>query len=136
MLLPITGATGKVGIALIARIASDAKWCGTEIRALCHNRLPQPIENLEVIHGSIAGRADVKCAMAGVSHVVHLATCKEVPERVMDVSVNGLFWLLERFRTSPTAPQFILPGGDAREGDGAAGCGRQMPHRRHDPCAA
>ena len=31
----------------------------------------------------------------------------------MDVTVKGLFWLLEEFRDSPTARQFILIGGDA-----------------------
>jgi hypothetical protein len=32
-----------------------------------------------------------------------LATYKEIPETVMDVTVKGLFWLLEAFRQSPTA---------------------------------
>jgi nucleoside-diphosphate-sugar epimerase len=48
--------------------------------------------------------------------VVHLATCKETPEDVMDVAVGGLFWLLEEFRASPTAKQFMLIGGDAAIG--------------------
>jgi hypothetical protein len=43
--------------------------------------------------------------MQGVTHVVHLATCKEIPETVMDVTVKGLFWLLEAFRQSKTARQ-------------------------------
>ncbi|MEO6300036.1 MAG: NAD-dependent epimerase/dehydratase family protein, partial [Paracoccaceae bacterium] len=108
MLLLITGATGKVGTALIAGIAADPKWHGTPIRALCHNRLPAPSAQVEVMHGSISDRADVARAMVGVTHVIHLATCKEIPELVMDVTVKGLFWLLEAFRTSPTAQQFIL----------------------------
>ena len=52
-------------------------------------------------------------AIDGVTHVVHLATCKETPADVMDVTVKGLFWLLEAFRPSATAQQFILIGGDA-----------------------
>ena len=40
----------------------------------------------------------MEAAVAGVSHVVHLATCKETPEVVMDVTVKGLFWLIEAFR--------------------------------------
>ena len=63
--------------------------------------------------GSIADRDVVAAALAGVTHVVHLATCKETPADVMDVTVKGLFWLLEGFRLSPTARQFILIGGDA-----------------------
>ena len=51
--------------------------------------------------------------MDGVTHVLHLATCKETPEDVMDVTVKGLFWLLEACRQSPTFRQFILIGGDA-----------------------
>jgi nucleoside-diphosphate-sugar epimerase len=48
--------------------------------------------------------------------VLHLATSKETPDDVMDVSVKGLFWLLEGCRTSPTFRQFILIGGDASVG--------------------
>jgi nucleoside-diphosphate-sugar epimerase len=45
-----------------------------------------------------------------------LATCKETPERIMDVTVKGLFWLLEECRTSAAFRQFILVGGDAGMG--------------------
>ena len=54
--------------------------------------------------------------MEGVTHVLHLATCKETPERIMDVTVKGLFWLLEACRTSPRFRQFILIEGDAGMG--------------------
>jgi nucleoside-diphosphate-sugar epimerase len=54
--------------------------------------------------------------MDGVTHVVHLATCKETPDQIMDVAVKGLFWLLETSRLSPTFRQFILIGGDAGVG--------------------
>ena len=54
--------------------------------------------------------------MEGVSHVVHLATCKETPDEIIDVSVKGLFWLLEEFRRSQSARRFILIGGDAGVG--------------------
>ncbi len=54
--------------------------------------------------------------MQGVSHVLHCATCKETPDDVMDVTVKGLFWLLEECRASPTFQQFILIGGDAALG--------------------
>ena len=54
--------------------------------------------------------------MAGVTHVLHLATSKETPESIMDVAIKGLFWLLEACRTSPTFEQFILIGGDAGMG--------------------
>jgi nucleoside-diphosphate-sugar epimerase len=51
-----------------------------------------------------------------VTHVLHLATCKETPEDAMDVSVKGLFWLLEGCRASRSFVQFVLVGGDAAVG--------------------
>ncbi len=71
---------------------------------------------MEVVKGSIANRADVEAAVDGVTHVMHLATCKETPDDVMDVTVKGLFWLLEACRESATFEQFILISGDAGMG--------------------
>jgi UDP-glucose 4-epimerase len=116
MLILVTGATGKVGRTLVSRLLADEKLSESRIRALCHNRLLPERDRVEVVRGSIADREVVEVAMAGVTHVVHLATCKETPEDVMDVTVKGLFWLLEEFRNSPTARQFILIGGDAGVG--------------------
>ena len=89
------------------------RFSEARIRALCHNRLCDETDRIEVVRGSIAERDVVAAAIAGVTHVVHLATCKETPDDVMDVTVKGLFWLLEEFRASDTARQFILIGGDA-----------------------
>jgi nucleoside-diphosphate-sugar epimerase len=113
MLILVTGATGKVGRHFIARVLADRTRAGARIRALCHNRRVQETDRIEVALGSIADRDACARAIAGVSHVVHLATCKETPDEVIDVTVKGLFWLLEEFRRSDTARQFILIGGDA-----------------------
>jgi nucleoside-diphosphate-sugar epimerase len=110
----ITGATGKVGRALIARLRQAMP--ALPIRALCHNRVLPEGPALAVMRGTIADRETCREAVEGVSHVVHLATCKEIPEEVMDVTVKGLFWLLEAFRASPDAERFILIGGDAAVG--------------------
>ena len=140
MLLLITGATGKVGTNLIAQILSEPRWSGAKIRALCHQRLIPETDRVEVIKGNISDRESVERAMAGVTHVVHLATCKETPEVVMDVAVKGLFWLLETFRLSKTASQFILIGGDASVGhffyrhDGPVT--EQTPHQAYPGCYA
>jgi nucleoside-diphosphate-sugar epimerase len=75
--------------------------------------LREETDRVEVMRGSIADRDVVTAALTGVTHVLHLATCKETPADVMDVTVRGLFWLLEAFRASATACQFILIGGDA-----------------------
>ena len=112
----VTGATGKVGQQFIGRFLADQRWSGARVRALCHNRLLEESERLQVVRGSISERSVVDEAIRGVTHVVHLATCKETPDDVMDVTVKGMFWLLEACRTSPTFRQFILIGGDAGMG--------------------
>lgn len=112
----ITGATGKVGQTLIKHLLSDKKFDPFIIRALCHNRAPEPNDRIEIVHGSIEHLSTVEKALDGVTHVVHLATCKETPDQIMDVAVKGLFWLLETCRVSPVFQQFILIGGDAAVG--------------------
>jgi nucleoside-diphosphate-sugar epimerase len=71
---------------------------------------------MEIVTGSIDDREAVRAAMCGITHVVHCATCKESEDIVMDVTVKGLFWLLEECRRSPSFRQFILIGGDAALG--------------------
>ena len=110
----VTGAAGKVGSHFISRILRTDH--DAVIRALCHNRPVQPQERLEIIRGSISDRAAVHAAMQGVTHVLHCATCKETPDHVMDVTVKGLFWLLENCRASTDFEQIILIGGDAALG--------------------
>ncbi len=140
MLILATGATGKVGRNLIARLLEDSRFAGARIRALCHNRALAETDRLEVVKGSIADRDVVSKAVAGVTHIVHLATCKEIPEDVMDVTVKGLFWLLEEFRASKSARQFILIGGDAGVGhyfyrhDGPVT--EETPHTAYPGCYA
>jgi UDP-glucose 4-epimerase len=116
MRMLITGAAGKVGRHLLAAALAEPSWSDLHIRVLCHHRTLPASDRVSVARGSIASREVVRQAMQGVTHVVHLATCKETPDEVMDVAVKGLFWLLEEMRESPTARQFILIGGDAAVG--------------------
>ena len=140
MLVLITGATGKVGQCLMARALADATRPELSIRALCHNRSLPARDRVSTVRGSIASRDVVREAMQGVTHVVHLATCKETPEDVMDVTVKGLFWLLEEMRQSPTARQFILIGGDAAVGHFHVAHGIPLtetaPHHAYPGCYA
>ncbi len=139
MLVLITGATGKVGRSLMAKALADARP-DLRIRALVHNRTLPAGGRISTVRGSIASREVVREAMQGVTHVVHLATCKETPDEVMDVTVKGLFWLLEEFRQSQTARQFILIGGDAAVGHFHVPRGvpltEQMPHHAYPGCYA
>jgi UDP-glucose 4-epimerase len=114
MRILITGATGKVGQALIS--ALKLAMPDVPITALCHSRTIEESSTLKVVRGSLADREVCRRAIEGASHVVHLATCKETPDDVMDVTVKGLFWLLEEFRLSPAAERFVLIGGDAGVG--------------------
>lgn len=140
MLILVTGATGKVGRALIARIDSDPAFTSARIRALCHNRTLPETDRLEIVRGSIADRNVARAAVKDVTHVVHLATCKDTPDDVMDVTVKGLFWLLEEFRSSSTARQFVLIGGDAGIGHffypQEAPLTEATPHRAYPGCYA
>lgn len=115
-LILITGATGKVGTEFIGRLLAEEKYSAYKIRALCHNRVIEESERVEVVRGNIVERKVVAGAVAGATHILHLATCKETPEEVMDVTVKGLFWILEEARISQTFQQFILLGGDAGMG--------------------
>ncbi len=108
----VTGATGKVGQTFIKRLLDDPGSTDFTVRALCHNRVLDSRDRLEIIRGSLQERDTVERAMQGVTHVLHLATTKETPDTWIDVSIKGLFWLLENCRTNPTFKQFILIGGD------------------------
>jgi nucleoside-diphosphate-sugar epimerase len=112
----VTGATGKVGSNFIGRALAADVDANVTVRALCHNRPLEPRPRLEIVRGGISDRDVVRQAMQGVTHVVHCATCKETPDEVIDVTVKGLFWLLEECRTSPSFRQIILIGGDAAMG--------------------
>jgi nucleoside-diphosphate-sugar epimerase len=114
--LLVTGATGKVGRAFTRALLADPRFSDFRVRALCHNRILDPTDRLEVVSGSIEHREVVEEAFGCVTHVLHLATCKEMPQTIMDVAVKGLFWMLEAARESRTLEQFLLIGGDASVG--------------------
>ena len=112
----VTGAAGKVGRNFIDRLLAEPKYDSFMVRALFHNRKLEPHARIQDIQGSIEQREVVEKAMDGVTHVIHLATCKETPDQIMDVAIKGVFWLLESCRASSTFQQFILIGGDAGVG--------------------
>ena len=112
----VTGATGKVGSHFIRRVLQSAEQDAVAIRALCHNRVPEPQPRLEIIRGSISDHQVVHASMVGITHVIHCATCKETPDSIIDVAIKGLFWLLEECRISDTFQRIILVGGDAAMG--------------------
>ena len=112
----VTGAAGKVGQNFIEHFKADKKFAGDLVVGFCHNRLIKEEKNISIFQGNIAEKESVAKAMKGITHVIHLATCKESPDIIIDITVKGLFWLLEEARQSPTLKQFILLGGDAAIG--------------------
>lgn len=136
----VTGATGKVGQAFMQRFLADARFDHFVIRALCHNRQVAPAARVEVVTGSIQQRETVLAAMDGVTHVLHLATCKETPDLIMDVAVKGMFWLLEAARAISGFQQFLLIGGDAAVGhffyDHPVPVIETQPHSAYPGCYA
>ena len=100
----VTGATGKVGQTFIHHLLENQAFDRFVVRALCHHRELEGNERLEIVRGSIEQLQAVENALDGVSHVVHLATCKETPDQIMDVAVKGLFWLLEDMPLQPNVP--------------------------------
>ena len=93
-----------------------ARFPDARIRALLHSRDLPARPGLQTLKGSLSDRAVAEAAVRDCTHVVHLATCKETPDDVMDVTVKGLFWLLEAWRVNPAAQRFVLIGGDAAVG--------------------
>ena len=138
MRILVTGATGKVGQALLAALPAACPQAG--VRALVHSRDLPERPGLTTLKGSLADRAVAEAAVEGCTHVVHLATCKETPDDVMDVTVKGLFWLLEAWRANPLAERFLLIGGDAAVGhffyDHCAPVTEDTPHRAYPGCYA
>jgi nucleoside-diphosphate-sugar epimerase len=116
MQLLVTGATGKVGQAFLARFLDEPKWAGAKVVALCNNRTIPETERVRVVRGSMNDSAVIAQAMAGTTHVLHMAAVKEDPVHAMDVAVKGMFLLLEAFRANPDGKQFILIGGDCSVG--------------------
>ncbi len=116
MKLLVTGATGKVGQNFLSEFAQSDRFRGWQVVALCNNRTVEAGERVSVIQGSMADESVVERALDGVTHVLHMAAVKESPDQAIDVALKGMFLMLETFRKSPVAKQFILIGGDCSVG--------------------
>jgi nucleoside-diphosphate-sugar epimerase len=116
MKLLLTGASGKVGQNILPEFLSSDRFREWSVVALCNNRMISGGERVQVVQGSIADPAAVASAMDGVTHVLHMAAVKESPDLAIDVSVKGMFVLLEEFRRLETARQFVLISGDCAVG--------------------
>lgn len=116
MRLLLTGVTGKVGQSFLPAFLTSERFRDWKIVALCNNRSIPETDRVRVVRGSLGSRETVATVTEGVTHILHMAAVKESPDLCMDVSVKGMFLLLESFRQSPDAKQFILIGGDCSVG--------------------
>ena len=116
MQLLVTGATGKVGQAFLARFLDEPRWADAKVVALCNNRTIPETDRVSIIRGSMNDPDTIARAIAGTTHVLHMAAVKEDPVHAMDVAVKGMFLLLEAFRANTNGKQFILIGGDCSVG--------------------
>lgn len=116
MRLLLTGVTGKVGQNFLPAFLATDQFNDWDIVAVCNNRTIPETERVSVIRGSLAEQATIDAALDGVTHVLHMAAVKESPDLCMDVAVKGMFLMLETFRQSKSARQFILIGGDCSVG--------------------
>jgi nucleoside-diphosphate-sugar epimerase len=67
----VTGGAGTIGAAVVRRLLSDADW---EVRVADAREAPQWIrEAAEVVTGDLRDREVAAVAVAGCSHVIHLA---------------------------------------------------------------
>ena len=113
--LLVTGATGKVGRAFTRALFADPKFSDFRVRALCHNRTLDRTDRREVVSGSIEHRDVVEEAFVGVTHVLHLATCKEMPQTIMDVAARAVLrsvrleWLLSARPLDHGEGRFSMP---------------------------
>lgn len=115
MKLLVTGITGKVGSNFLPAFLREQRFGDWTLRAICNNRtVDHPA--VEVVRASLSDAAAMQRAMEGVTHVLHMAAVKESPDLAIDVGVKGMFNLLEAFRVSRTAKQFVLIGGDCSVG--------------------
>ena len=116
MKLLLTGATGKVGQAFLPRFLASKRFADWDVVALCNNRVIDETDRVSVVRGSLANKDVIRTALTDVTHILHMAAVKESPDMAIDVAVKGMFLMLEEFRQSAEAQQFVLIGGDCSVG--------------------
>lgn len=107
----VTGASGKLGGPVCeALLEKDYR-----VIALKH-RSPVDVDGVEEVQVDLGEADAVEELIARSDAVLHLATCKEDRDGVIDVSARGTFNLLEAAMRTKTLKRFVLASGDAVNG--------------------
>lgn len=107
----VTGASGKLG----APLCEALLHAGYAVLALRH-RYGVGVPGVEEIQGSVTDASLVDNLIARSDAVIHLATCKEDREGVIQVSAQGTFNLLDAAMRTRKPKRVILASGDAVNG--------------------
>lgn len=107
----VTGASGKLGGPVCeALVEKDYR-----VTALKH-RSPVDVGGVEEVQADLRKADAVEELVAESDAILHLATCKEDRDGVIDVSARGTFNLLDAAMRTKTQKRFVLASGDAVNG--------------------
>ena len=107
----VTGASGKLGHPLCEALVGE----GYHVIALRH-RQEVSASGVEVVQADLTDAAAMEELVSHSDAVIHLATCKEDRQGVIDVSARGVFNLLEAAMRTKALKRFLLASGDAVNG--------------------
>ncbi len=107
----VTGASGKLGGPMCEALLAE----GYHVIA-ADLRLPVGVDGVEEVQLDVADAQAVEAQVARSDAVIHLASCKESREAVINVSARGTFNLLEAAVRTKKPQRVILASGDAVNG--------------------
>ena len=107
----VTGASGKLGGPLCEALLAE----GCHVIAV-NRRWPVGIAGVEEVRADVGDAAAMEALVAHSDAVIHLATCKEDREALVETSFQGTFNLLDAIARGKTPKRFILASGDAVNG--------------------
>jgi UDP-glucose 4-epimerase len=104
----VTGASGKLGAPLCEALVA----AGYRVTALRHRNCCG-VAGVEEVQADLADAQAMQTLVARHDAVIHLATCKEDRDGVIDLSARGTFNLLDAAMRTKSLGRFILASGDA-----------------------
>ncbi len=107
----VTGASGKLGGPLCEALLEKSY----EVTGLRH-RSPVNVDGVEEVQLDVRDADAVEDLVSRSDAVIHLATCKEDRQGVIDVSARGTFNLLDAAMRTKALKRFLLASGDAVNG--------------------